>query len=148
MKAAALRFLSYREYSRAELRQKLCRKGYSEAAVEQVVEDLVKQGWQSDGRFAEMLARSRAEKGYGPCRIAQELRQHGIDSDVGVENGPDWNALIQKIYVKRYGETIPDSLEERAARERFLRRRGFESEQIRRLFKHLKVLAAISPQKE
>ncbi|BBA34599.1 regulatory protein recX [Methylocaldum marinum] len=107
--------------------------------VEQVVEDLVSEGWQSDGRFAEMLARSRAEKGYGPYRIAQELRQHGIDSDFGAEDGRDWNALIHKIYVKRFGETIPDSPKERAARERFLRRRGFESEQIRFLFKYLKV---------
>jgi regulatory protein len=138
VKAAALRYLSHREYSSAELRQKLCRNGYSEAMVEQVVADLASQGLQSDGRFAEVFARSRAEKGYGAYRIRQELRQHGVDADKSLENDRDWDALIQKTYVKRYGETIPDSLQERAARERFLRRRGFESDQIRRLFKRLR----------
>jgi len=138
VKAAALRYLSHREYSSFELRQKLCRKGYSEAMVEQVVADLVSQGFQSDGRFAEVFARSRAEKGYGAYRIRQELRQRGIDADRALENDQDWDALIRKIYVKRYGETIPDTLDERAARERFLRRRGFESDQIRRLLKRLR----------
>lgn len=138
VRAVALRYLSHREYSSLELRQKLCRKGYPETIVEQVVADLVSQGFQSDGRFAEVFARSRAEKGYGAYRIRQELRQRGIDADRALENDQDWDALIRKIYVKRYGETVPDTLKEYAARERFLRRRGFDSDQIRRLFKRLR----------
>jgi regulatory protein len=121
-----------------ELRQKLCRKGYPETTVEQVIAELVSQGLQSDGRFAEVFTHSRVEKGYGAYRIRQELRQHGIDVDDALEDDQDWDALIQKTYVKKYGETIPGSLAERAARERFLRRRGFDSDQIRRLFKRLR----------
>ena len=137
VKAAALRYLSRREYSRLELQERLCRKGYSETMVEQAVADLVSQGLQSDGRFAEAFAHSRAEKGYGAYRIRQELRQRGIDADKALEKDLDWDALVRKIYVKKYGETIPDTFEERAARERFLRQRGFESDRIRRLFKRL-----------
>ncbi|MGX2041585.1 regulatory protein RecX [Methylocaldum sp. MU1018] len=134
----ALRYLSHREYSNLELRQKLCRKGYPEAVVEQVVADLVSQGFQSDSRFAEVFARSRAERGYGLHRIRQELRLRGVDTDGALESARDWDNLIRKIYVKKYGETLPESFEERAARERFLRRRGFEADQIRRLFKSLR----------
>lgn len=121
-----------------ELRQKLCSKGYSEIVVGQVIEELASEGWQSDKRFAELFAGSRAEKGYGAYRIRQELRQHGIDVDKALEDGRDWDELIRKTYVKKYGETVPGSLEERAARERFLRRRGFDADQIRRLFKRLR----------
>lgn len=138
MKAAALRYLSRREHSSMELRQKLCSKGYSEIVVGQVIEELASEGWQSDKRFAELFAGSRAEKGYGAYRIRQELRQHGIDVDKALEDGRDWDELIRKTYVKKYGETVPGSLEERAARERFLRRRGFDADQIRRLFKRLR----------
>lgn len=121
-----------------ELRQKLCRKGYSETVVEQVIAELASQGLQSDGRFAEVFTHSRVEKGYGAYRIRQELRQHGIDVNQALENDRDWDELIRKTYVKKYGETVPGSIEERAARERFLLRRGFDAEQIRRLFKCLR----------
>jgi regulatory protein len=71
-------------------------------------------------------------------RIRQELRLRGVDTDGALESARDWDNLIRKIYVKKYGETLPESFEERAARERFLRRRGFEADQIRRLFKSLR----------
>jgi regulatory protein len=50
----------------------------------------------------------------------------------------DWDGLIGKVYAKKFGNTLPDSLPELAARERFLVRRGFERDQIRRLFRRLR----------
>ncbi|WP_414675499.1 regulatory protein RecX [Methylocaldum sp.] len=133
-----MRYLSRREYSSSELRQKLRHKGYSEAMVEQVVADLAAEGFQSDSRFAEVFVRSRVEKGYGAYWIREELRQRGVDIEEALEKERNWDELVRKVYIKKYGETIPDSLEQRAARERFLRRRGFESDHIRRLFKRLR----------
>jgi regulatory protein len=124
------------------LRQKLLAKGYPETIVDQVVADLAQEGLQSNARFAEVFIRSRAEKGYGMNRIRQELRQRGLEggdeADLPDLNEWDWDSLIGKVYAKKFGHTLPDSLPERAARENFLVRRGFGRDQIRRLFKRLR----------
>jgi regulatory protein len=94
---------------------------------------------QSDARFAEVFIRSRADKGYGAYRIRQELRQRGIEGeDAGDLKDMDWDGRIERVYAKKYGRTVPESLPERAARERFLERRGFGRDQIRRLFRRLR----------
>lgn len=139
MQAACLRCLSRREYGRAELRQKLLALGYPELLVDQAIAETARLGLQSDVRYAESLTRSRVGKGYGQERIRQELRQRGV----GCEDQPDlaewdWDALIERAYSKKYGDTLPGSLPEQAARERFLLRRGFGHDAIRRLFRRLK----------
>lgn len=121
------------------MRQKLLAKGYPENIVNEVVADVVHEGLQSDARFAEVFIHSRVEKGYGAHRIRQELRQRGIESEEGPDWGrTDWDRLIEKVYAKKYGDSFPDSVPERAARERFLLRRGFGRDQVRRLFRRLR----------
>lgn len=136
---ACLRYLSRREYGRDELRHKLLAKAFPEAVIDEVLADLIREGLQSDARFAASFTRDRVQKGCGPYRINRELRERGVD----VEDNPDladadWDELIEKVYVKRFGESLPESLPERAARERFLVGRGFGREQIRRLFRRLR----------
>lgn len=136
---ACLRYLSRREYGCDELRHKLLAKAFPEAVVDEVLADLVREGLQSDVRFVASFTRDRVQKGRGPYRISRELRERGVD----VEENPDladtdWDELIGKVYVKRFGESLPDSLPERAARERFLVGRGFGREHIRRLFRRLR----------
>ncbi len=139
METACLRYLSRREYGRDELRHKLLAKGFPESLIDGVLADLGREGLQSDARFAESFTRSRTAKGYGVYRIRQELRRRGIES----EDEPDlkeidWDSLVEKVYVKKFGNTLPTSLPERAARERFLIQRGFGRDQIRRLFRRLR----------
>ena len=81
--------------------------------------------------------RSRFGKGYGVGRIRRELRQRGIEDEPDLREW-DWEALIDKVYLKKYGDTVPDTLPERAARERFLLGRGFGHDEIRQLFRRLK----------
>jgi regulatory protein len=50
----------------------------------------------------------------------------------------DWDGLIQRVYAKKFGDTPPESLRERVARERFLLGRGFSGDQIRRLLRRLR----------
>jgi regulatory protein len=121
------------------LRSRLLAKGFPEAIVDEVVSGLVRDGLQSDARFAETYVRSRAGKGYGLARIRQELKQRGIGRDDEPDLGEwDWDELIVQTYAKKYGDSVPESLEDRAARERFLIRRGFGRDQIRRLFRRLR----------
>lgn len=112
-------------------------KGYPESLVDEVVAEAMREGLQSDARFAEVFVRGRVGKGYGVNRIRQELRQRGIEDEAELK-AMDWQGLIARAYAKKYGETLPESLPERAARERFLLQRGFGRDDIRQLFRRLR----------
>ncbi|MBK7012354.1 MAG: RecX family transcriptional regulator [Xanthomonadales bacterium] len=60
------------------MKTKLDRSGFSRDESATAIDALKKQAYQSDERFAELLARSRAANGYGPRRIFAELKSHGI----------------------------------------------------------------------
>lgn len=132
----AVRWLARREYSVHELAQRLTAKGFSEKAVDEVVEHLCDHDLVSDRRFAESLVRSRTERGYGPMKIAHELRSKGID-DTLVDQVLDddveiWVARLQEIWEKRFGDR-PGDYREWARQARGLQSRGFTAEQVRRV---------------
>ncbi|HUP65188.1 MAG TPA: regulatory protein RecX [Thermoanaerobaculia bacterium] len=83
--AAALRLLGYRFRGSEELRRKLRDKGFDADAITEAIDQLTREGWIDDLRFARELVRSRAQKGIGPKRIALELWELGIDSEVARE---------------------------------------------------------------
>jgi len=134
---AALRLLARREHSFSELKRKLKRKGWPASDVEAVVQDLADAGLQSDSRFAESYARSRAEKAYGPLRIRAELSERGIDRALVeralAELQIDWLAQAAKWYGRRFGDGRPDELKEKSRRQQALARRGFDQSVIREI---------------
>lgn len=79
---AALRILSYRFNSEAELRAKLARKRFEDADVERAIERLRGEGWIDDARFAGVFVRTRAAKNIGRSRIARELQQAGVEREI------------------------------------------------------------------
>lgn len=97
-----LYLLAKREYSESELRRKLALKEYSESEIEQVIAKAQANGWQSDERFAASYVRYRAEQGYGPRRLSQELKQKGVPdwiiSQALDEAEIDWFALAEKTF--------------------------------------------------
>ena len=78
-KHVAVRLLAGREHARGELITKLGQRGWTPSQCEQIIEELVADGLQSDERFAESFVRARTQKAYGPVRIRAELQQRGID---------------------------------------------------------------------
>jgi regulatory protein len=74
----ALRYLSRREHSQQELRKKLLPFAESEQELADLLLKLEKQGWLSNERFAEGLARRKSDR-YGSLKIVDELKQNGID---------------------------------------------------------------------
>ncbi|MBP5979384.1 MAG: regulatory protein RecX [Halomonas sp.] len=134
----ALQLLSRREYSRAEIAQRLKKKAFENADIEACLDTLEEQGLQSDVRFAESFIRSRIIRGQGVIRIKGELRQRGVDQEVlnnalaSVEEneGVDWFELASETLARRFSSP-GDTPKERAKRERFLASRGFDFEQIR-----------------
>ena len=136
--AAALRLLARREHSRLELRHKLLVRNFTESAVESVVARLVDSGLLSDQRFAEVYARSRFERGYGPLRIRAELDERGVGAGLAERTLADlccpWIESAQRQRSKRFGRRLPGDFKDRAKQMRFLRQRGFTSDQIQAVF--------------
>ena len=129
--------LARREHTREELRAKLRRSVDDVAAIESALEQLARERLQSDDRHAEAYARQRAGRGYGPVRIARELRERGTSKEVisraihGLEE-TDWLRLAREARAKRFGGAAPRGAAERARQTRFLEYRGFPAEIIRK----------------
>lgn len=134
--AQAMRWLARREYSVHELGQRLRDKGYPAADVAGVLEELQDQGLVSDRRFAEALVRSRTERGYGPMKIAHELRAKGVDDplieEIVEDDNDYWTARLRELWEKRFGRA-PGDYREWARQARGLQSRGFTAEQVRRV---------------
>lgn len=130
-------YLARREHCAAELRRKLCAKGYEQQIVEQQLLKLTQENLLSDQRFAESYVNYRSKKGFGPLRIKQELKEKGLAEDVIehiLEGYEGWQELADEVRVKRFGKSLPKDYKEKARQMRFLQYRGFANEQLRRLF--------------
>lgn len=134
---AAMRFLARREYSRAELSRKLRNGSRDSDLIDSVLDQLRENGLQSDQRYVESLVRRRVTQGYGPERIAMELRQGQLDSELFqplLEHpGFDWFQRMQEVWHKKFGPQPASGIKDRQKQIRFLRYRGFSAEQIRAL---------------
>ena len=89
-KKRALWLLDKRDYSRAELIRKLTEKGYEDTAAEAAVDRLVELGFVDDARYAPIVARHYAAKGYGARRVQQELQRRGIPKEL-------WDAALEEM---------------------------------------------------
>ncbi|QNM95036.1 recombination regulator RecX [Chitinimonas koreensis] len=134
----ALRLLSQREHSRAELRRKLSGGDAAAETVEALLDDFEARGWQSDRRFAVAYVDAHLGR-YGRYRLEQALRERGIDAATIAEaleqRDPDAGDELQRaqaLWRKKFGRPPADA-QERARQARFLQSRGFGFEIIRRV---------------
>lgn len=97
--------LMRREYSYAELARWLGHRGYNTAVITVVLDQLVETNLLSDERYALALARTRCAAGYGPRRIAAELREQGVAkaiiADTLVIFRDDWAEVAARVYDKQ-----------------------------------------------
>jgi regulatory protein len=135
VRARLLQLLSRREYSKAELRRKMYEWQVEPAEMDQQLDRLETESLQSDTRFAEMLVRTKANRGYGPLFIKQSAQLHQLSSallgELLASEELDWYALARRCYEKKYGETVPTDLKEKQKRMAYLQRHGFMTDHIR-----------------
>jgi regulatory protein len=151
----ALRLLALRARSVHELRRKLLTGGEPAEEVEAAIERLVAAGLLDDAAFARLLARSHlAERGHAPRRIQQELARRGVDrliadraiaevrtdpvrpvdGDFGRTAAVDLGEAIERLARKKLRSLASLDRPARARRlYAFLARRGYESDDIRRV---------------
>ena len=131
----AMDLLTGREFSRAELAEKLNKRFDQHAAINDVLERLAEEGLQSDTRFAEAFVRSRLYRGHGLMRIRQDIRQKGIAEELITrtldEADVDWKHLAREVAQRKFGQRKAADQREKAKRMRFLQYRGFNYDQIK-----------------
>jgi len=133
----AVAALSRREHSLLEMRRKLKLKSFEEDEIDICLEKLIDNNLLSEERFTESYINMRKRRGYGPGRIAQELRERGIDEyqydDFLDRNNPDWQAIMRQQYYKKYGNQLAEDYAEKVKRAKHLQLRGFPLEWIFKL---------------
>lgn len=130
----ALNWLSRRDYSEAQLSQRLMRQGGAPADVLQVLTWCKAENYLDQQRYLQMLLRSRVNKGYGLNYIVQECRQQNISREqvlqCAAELEIDWFLQAQQQYRKKYGDIRVADYKEQLKRMAYMQRRGFNNEQI------------------
>ena len=128
LKAAAIRLLARREYARAELAERLIARGAVRAEVEQVLDELERNGYLSDARFAQAVVAQKAGR-YGKRAIAHELRQKHVEPAAARDAlaaiaQTDELAEAMALWQRRFGNP-PQDEREKARHVRFLLARGY-----------------------
>ena len=135
----AMDLMSRREHSRRQLQEKLRQKGFESDAVNEALDQLQAENLLSDERFAETYLHQRMQRGFGPLRIRQELKEKGVDAatvQILMEAcEQDWQQLMQQQRIKRFGMEIPQDYREMTKQARFLQNRGFSPDAVMRLFR-------------
>ncbi len=140
-------YLARREHSADELVAKLKKRFGRDAvtvqAIVATVDDLAREGLQSDIRFASGVVRQCLLKGLGPRRVDQTLREKGLSlrweqAVDPAEADIDWFDVAEQVYSKRFGSSeLPnqqaDRRKEQARRARFMQYRGFDPDHFMHL---------------
>ena len=132
LRSYAFAVLTRREYSKADLIEKLGLYAMDRDEVLKLVEELAKENYQSDQRVAEIMLSSQKRKGKGPNRIKLALKSKKIDASLIQEElkETDWNEQAYQLKVKKYGAKVEKEPKLKAKQIRFLMYRGFEMDAI------------------
>ena len=131
-KNRGLELLSYRPMSAKELRDKLTEKGEEPAAAEAAVTWLCEHSFLDDARYAGMVVRHYAGKGYGAGRIRQELQRRGVPRelwDEALTELPESDDKLDRFIASRLKDPSDRAQVQKVSAA--LYRRGFSWEEIR-----------------
>lgn len=133
LKGRALRWLSMREYTRAELGLRLAPLEEAPGQVQAILDELEKKGFLSDVRAAQSLVYRRQAK-LGATRIRQELRNKGVPAELVAERMVELRATEQQraraVWEQKFGAPAIDR-NAQMRQMRFLAARGFSAEVVR-----------------
>ena len=129
------KYLSIREHSKLELKNKLIEKGFDREEILLSINEFAAKKIQSDSRFTEEFIRSRLKKNKGPNLISSELNCRGITEALINENltkisYDTWlDSAFAALRKKLKGSSI--TLEDHDKIYSFLLGRGFEHKMIK-----------------
>jgi regulatory protein len=126
---AGLTLLARRELSEAQLRQRLARRGHTDAEVDGAIDRLKADASLDDERVAGAIARTQvALRGRGRIRIRHQIQAAGISS-----------AIADRVIDEVFRDVDQDALLAAALDRRLRGRRIADDRESRRLFRYLVV---------
>ncbi|HDZ56214.1 MAG TPA: regulatory protein RecX [Pseudomonas xinjiangensis] len=129
IRRTALDLLARREHTYTELQRKLLQRGATSEQIGVELDRLQTDGLLSNERFCEAYVHARSQRGFGPQRLREELRQRGVSAsmiETTFRDGSwDWQQLAQTTFQKRFPEGPARDAKERARQLRFMQYRGF-----------------------
>ena len=135
LKGRALRLLSGREYSRAELVKKLTPFETSPGELAKALDELQAKDFINEQRVVDSVLHRRSAK-LGTARIKQELQSKGLDAGAVLDAVDLLKSTeverAREVWRKKFG-SAPENASERGKQMRFLMSRGFGSEVIRKV---------------
>lgn len=125
----AVSMLAKRDYASGELRTRFMRlTGEDVRVVETVMAQLLSHHYLVDTRIIEKSLPTLLNKGYGPARIKQVLRQKGLDTlliEQALEDlDVNWFERCQQAKNKKFSDAKPANAKEKAKIVRYLQARG------------------------
>ena len=135
LKGRALRLLSGREHSRAELERKLAAHEEEPGQLARVLDELQAKDFINEQRVVDSVVHRRSGK-LGAMRIRQELQSKGLDQDkvraaLGQLKSTEL-ARAREVWARKF-EALPTDAAQRGKQARFLAARGFDGEVVRRV---------------
>lgn len=143
-KRIAYQLLKFRSRSEKEIRDRLRQKGFPSEVIKQTIELLYRFKYLSDSEFASQWANSRLAKPLGLRRIAFELREKGISSEIiedtftGIKEKYKEYDTVMELARPKFKKM--KGIEEYKAKQRiysFLARRGFNLDTINEVMENL-----------
>jgi regulatory protein len=140
LRTIAIRLLGRRDYTAAELRDRLIARGAGEEDAAAIVERLSADGLVDDRRAAAAHIRTATRvRLRGRRRVARELEARGVDpaltADILRDETPEGElGAIRAILARRRFPASP-TIDERRRMFQHLLRRGFDAESIRRVLR-------------
>jgi regulatory protein len=142
LKGRALRLLSGREYSRAELVKKLSQFETAPGELDKALDELQAKDFINEQRVVDSVLHRRSAK-LGAARIKQELQSKGLDAGAVLDAVDLLKSTeverAREVWRKKFGKSAEEALpsrmsaSERGKQMRFLMSRGFGSDAIRRV---------------
>ena len=135
LKGRALRLLSQREHSRQELERKLAEHEQVPGELAKALNELQARDFINDGRAIESVVHRKSAK-WGAARVKQELTSKGLTGEAVAQALAELRdtelSRAQEVWLKKFSSPAADP-NERNRQARFLIRRGFAAEIVRRV---------------
>ena len=135
LKGRALRLLSGREHSRAELERKLAAHEKEPGQLARILDELQARDFINEQRVVDSVVHRRSGK-LGALRIRQELQSKGLDGEkvqdaLGRLRSTEL-VRAREVWARKF-DALPADPAERGKQARFLAARGFDGDVVRRV---------------
>jgi len=133
-------YCGYQERSHSEVRQKLYSLGLFKKEVDELISQLIEEGYLNEERFARQFASGKSRiKGWGRQKIQYELRQRGI-SEFCIMNAlrsldtTEYEDGFNRLASKKWTSLLDEKniFVKKSKWQEFLLQRGFEPELIKK----------------